>query len=91
MGGYTCQCKPGFYSQTNHHNFNGTSVEGKNRFDEIFAPLWFHEIFSEAFQDKMDEIDNVYDDLYQCLKCQPGCESCFDDSPCLATYNWVFR
>ena len=45
----------------------------------------------EAFQDKVDEIDNIYDDLYQCLKCQPGCESCFDDSPCLATYNWVFR
>ncbi|XP_063365631.1 probable G-protein coupled receptor CG31760 isoform X1 [Cydia amplana] len=28
---------------------------------------------------------------YQCLQCQPGCETCRGPEPCLATYNWPFR
>ncbi|GFS85893.1 probable G-protein coupled receptor CG31760 [Trichonephila clavipes] len=29
--------------------------------------------------------------LYICKRCQPGCDVCEDDSPCLANYNWAFR
>ncbi|GBM90712.1 putative G-protein coupled receptor CG31760 [Araneus ventricosus] len=29
--------------------------------------------------------------LYICKPCQPGCDVCEDDSPCLAHYNWAFR
>ncbi|XP_013180244.1 PREDICTED: probable G-protein coupled receptor CG31760 [Papilio xuthus] len=28
---------------------------------------------------------------YECLKCQPGCETCTGPTPCLAEYNWPFR
>ncbi|KAI8439337.1 hypothetical protein MSG28_013161 [Choristoneura fumiferana] len=28
---------------------------------------------------------------YECLQCQPGCETCRGPEPCLATYNWPFR
>ncbi|GFY80166.1 probable G-protein coupled receptor CG31760 [Trichonephila inaurata madagascariensis] len=33
----------------------------------------------------------TYDMLYICKRCQPGCDVCEDDSPCLANYNWAFR
>ena len=28
---------------------------------------------------------------YQCLQCQPGCDACVDDSPCVVTLNWPLR
>ena len=31
------------------------------------------------------------EDSFQCLKCAPGCESCDDYSPCIASLNWVLR
>lgn len=32
-----------------------------------------------------------YDMIYVCQKCQPGCDTCKDNSPCLSSYNWAFR
>ena len=41
------------------------------------------------FQGKESEYD--VEDSFQCLKCAPGCESCADYSPCIASLNWVLR
>ncbi|CAH3141563.1 unnamed protein product [Pocillopora meandrina] len=30
-------------------------------------------------------------DSFQCIKCQPGCDACVDDSPCIVTLNWPLR
>ena len=30
-------------------------------------------------------------DSFQCLKCQPGCKTCEDSSPCIVTMNWPLR
>ncbi|KAL0275052.1 UNVERIFIED_CONTAM: hypothetical protein PYX00_003034 [Menopon gallinae] len=32
-----------------------------------------------------------YEEVFRCYKCAPGCHTCRDHSPCLATYNWPFR
>ena len=44
-----------------------------------------------AYETKLRQHDKAYDQLYVCGKCQEGCETCNDDSPCLASYNWTFR
>ena len=44
-----------------------------------------------AWNDKVKGSSESYNVLYQCKKCSPGCETCTDNSPCLATYNWTFR
>lgn len=44
-----------------------------------------------AFEAKLRQNDNAYDQLYVCAACQKGCHTCIDDSPCLADYNWTFR
>jgi len=48
-------------------------------------------LVEDAFSDKFTKNDHVYDNTYQCLQCQPGCDTCIDQAPCLATYNWTFR
>ena len=45
--------------------------------------------FRLHFQGKESEYD--VEDSFQCLKCAPGCESCDDYSPCIASLNWVLR
>ena len=30
-------------------------------------------------------------DSFQCLKCQPGCKTCEDNSPCIVILNWPVR
>ena len=30
-------------------------------------------------------------DSFQCRQCQPGCDACVDDSPCIVTLNWPLR
>ena len=29
--------------------------------------------------------------VFQCLPCADGCDSCEDNTPCIATLNWVLR
>ena len=47
--------------------------------------------FLVAFEAREERSDEAYDKLYVCGKCREGCETCVDDSPCLAPYNWTFR
>jgi len=44
-----------------------------------------------AYEAKERQNDTAYNQLYVCGKCQAGCETCIDDTPCLASYNWTFR
>ena len=30
-------------------------------------------------------------DSFQCIQCQPGCDVCVDNSPCIVTLNWPLR
>ena len=48
-------------------------------------------LLTVAYKDKKERNTEAYDDMYRCLECQEGCDSCIDDKPCLATYNWGFR
>ena len=53
--------------------------------------MYFSQFFIVAYETKLRQNDEAYDQLYVCGKCQEGCETCHDDSPCLASYNWTFR
>lgn len=44
-----------------------------------------------AYQEYRDNISKYYEDVFQCMQCQPGCTHCVGPRPCLATYNWGFR
>ena len=48
-------------------------------------------LISVAYKDKKERNKATYDDIYKCVKCQDGCDTCIDNKPCLATYQWGFR
>ena len=48
-------------------------------------------LISVAYKDKKERNTATYDDMYKCIKCQDGCDTCTDNKPCLATYQWEFR
>uniref|UniRef100_A0A1A9WZK8 G-protein coupled receptors family 3 profile domain-containing protein n=1 Tax=Glossina brevipalpis TaxID=37001 RepID=A0A1A9WZK8_9MUSC len=48
-------------------------------------------IMEIAWKEHQDNISNYYADVFTCLKCAPGCDSCSGPEPCLADYNWPFR
>ncbi|XP_054713138.1 probable G-protein coupled receptor CG31760 [Uloborus diversus] len=54
-------------------------------------PIFNGTLVESAFKDKMTLNSPTYDMLFVCKRCQPGCDFCEDDSPCLANYNWAFR
>lgn len=29
--------------------------------------------------------------MFECMRCAEGCDECIDDSPCIASLNWVLR
>ncbi|XP_046988866.1 probable G-protein coupled receptor CG31760 [Schistocerca americana] len=44
-----------------------------------------------AWQEREQNVSSLYDELFRCFRCAPGCATCLDPSPCLAPYNWPFR
>ncbi|XP_044007176.1 probable G-protein coupled receptor CG31760 [Aphidius gifuensis] len=44
-----------------------------------------------AWKDKQNNKSNLYNEKFKCLPCAPGCVSCNDSGPCLASYSWPFR
>lgn len=44
-----------------------------------------------AWKEHQDNISNYYAEVFICLQCAPGCDSCTGPEPCLADYNWPFR
>ncbi|KAH8267427.1 hypothetical protein KR018_001042 [Drosophila ironensis] len=48
-------------------------------------------IMEIAWQEQQDNISNYYTDVFKCLPCAPGCDTCTGPEPCLANYHWPFR
>ncbi|XP_033609513.1 probable G-protein coupled receptor CG31760 isoform X2 [Cryptotermes secundus] len=44
-----------------------------------------------AWLEHEQNVSSLYHQMFRCLKCAPGCETCHNNAPCLATYNWPFR
>ncbi|XP_021938529.1 probable G-protein coupled receptor CG31760 [Zootermopsis nevadensis] len=44
-----------------------------------------------AWMEREQNVSSLYQEMFRCLKCAPGCEACHTNAPCLATYNWPFR
>ncbi|XP_059220615.1 probable G-protein coupled receptor CG31760 [Stomoxys calcitrans] len=64
----------------------------KRGFYSIRHPDGFNGTIMEiAWKEHQDNISNYYSEVFICLKCAPGCESCTGPEPCLADYNWPFR
>jgi len=48
-------------------------------------------IMEIAWQEQQDNISNYYTEVFKCLPCAPGCDTCTGPEPCLANYHWPFR
>jgi hypothetical protein len=44
-----------------------------------------------AWLEREQNVSSLYRQMFRCLKCAPGCETCHNNAPCLAVYNWPFR
>nr|XP_027203029.1 probable G-protein coupled receptor CG31760 [Dermatophagoides pteronyssinus] len=56
-----------------------------------FGPTFNGTLMERSYQDKQDGKSPAYDYMFQCERCQPGCEQCQDNTPCLSSYNYAFR
>uniref|UniRef100_T1GNW4 G-protein coupled receptors family 3 profile domain-containing protein n=1 Tax=Megaselia scalaris TaxID=36166 RepID=T1GNW4_MEGSC len=76
-GSYKCVCRKGFY-------YPNTSSSQK----------YFNgSVLEEEYEKLMLGRNSSYNvnQEYECLPCAEGCESCEDDSPCIAALNWPMR
>ncbi|KAF2362282.1 Protein of unknown function DUF4817 [Trinorchestia longiramus] len=76
-GSYKCECRDGFY-------FPDTATREK----------YFNgSIIEEEYEKKLSNQESMYDipDLFECLSCAPGCDTCSDSRPCVVTLNWLMR
>ncbi|XP_014665674.1 PREDICTED: probable G-protein coupled receptor 158 [Priapulus caudatus] len=78
-GGYRCSCRKGFYS-------NLVEIDPETNVETPFKAFDGYQIEKEFAKSKR-KLDNTYDSL-TCLKCQPHCDECVDDTPCL---SWISR
>ncbi|XP_015591851.1 probable G-protein coupled receptor CG31760 isoform X2 [Cephus cinctus] len=44
-----------------------------------------------AWKEMQVNKSDLYQRVFRCLRCAPGCARCKGPEPCLATYNWPFR
>ncbi|GLV34665.1 uncharacterized protein CBL_09145 [Carabus blaptoides fortunei] len=44
-----------------------------------------------AWQEQQENSSSLWEDVFKCKQCAPGCLNCTGPAPCLATYNWPFR
>ncbi|KAH8378514.1 hypothetical protein KR093_011766 [Drosophila rubida] len=64
----------------------------KRGFYSLRHPDGFNGTIMEiAWQEHQDNISNYYTDVFKCLPCAPGCDTCTGPEPCLANYHWPFR
>lgn len=64
----------------------------KRGFYSLRHPDGFNGTIMEiAWQEHQDNISNYYSDVFKCLPCSPGCDTCTGPEPCLANYHWPFR
>nr|XP_046918477.1 probable G-protein coupled receptor CG31760 [Dermatophagoides farinae] len=55
------------------------------------GPKFNGTLMERSYQDKQDGKSPAYDYMFKCEHCQPGCDQCQDNSPCLSSYNYAFR
>ncbi|XP_070854246.1 probable G-protein coupled receptor CG31760 [Drosophila suzukii] len=48
-------------------------------------------IMEIAWQEQQDNISNYYTEVFKCLPCAPGCDTCTGPEQCLANFHWPFR
>lgn len=48
-------------------------------------------MFPFRYREFHENVSTYYDNVFRCQRCAPGCNTCVGPTPCLATYNWVFR
>ncbi|XP_078040779.1 metabotropic glycine receptor [Augochlora pura] len=76
-GSYRCICKRGFY------------------FPDTKSLIRYYNgtVIEEEFEKLMMGEESQYDkeNVFECLPCAEGCESCEDDSPCVVSLNWLMR
>ncbi|EDV90989.1 GH23717 [Drosophila grimshawi] len=64
----------------------------KRGFYSLRHPDGFNGTIMEiAWQEHQDNISNYYTDVFKCLQCAAGCDTCTGPEPCLANYHWPFR
>ncbi|KAM8716097.1 hypothetical protein ACLKA7_003046 [Drosophila subpalustris] len=64
----------------------------KRGFYSLRHPDGFNGTIMEiAWQEHQDNISNYYSDVFKCMPCAPGCDTCTGPEPCLANYHWPFR
>ncbi|KAH8248520.1 hypothetical protein KR032_000295 [Drosophila birchii] len=64
----------------------------RNGFYSLRHPDGFNGTIMEiAWQEQQDNISNYYTEVFKCLSCAPGCDTCTGPEPCLANYHWPFR
>ncbi|XP_063951037.1 metabotropic glycine receptor-like [Lytechinus pictus] len=80
-GTYLCQCKRGYYFPP-----DAVSYEDNTR-----SPAFLGSAIEEEYNKKAYGLENDYDSAFDCLPCQPGCDECDDDSPCLVRPNTTLR
>nr|XP_054770802.1 probable G-protein coupled receptor CG31760 [Lytechinus pictus] len=80
-GTYLCQCKRGYYFPP-----DAVSYEDNTR-----SPAFLGSAIEEEYNKKAYGLENDYDSAFDCLPCQPGCDECDDDSPCLVRPNITLR
>ncbi|XP_055917613.1 probable G-protein coupled receptor 158 [Eupeodes corollae] len=76
-GSYKCVCRKGFYfpDTMSMHKFFNGSI--------------LEEEYEKLMLGKNSTYNNVQE--YECLPCAEGCDSCEDNSPCIAALNWPMR
>ncbi|XP_034935933.1 probable G-protein coupled receptor CG31760 isoform X2 [Chelonus insularis] len=78
-GAYVCRCRDGFYSL----DTRTTTGEEPAAFDGVLVEA----VWKESQLNK----SNLYNQMFKCTRCAPGCITCKGPEPCLAAYNWPFR
>ena len=56
---------------------------------QYFIKIFHCGYFFFIFQGEESSYENPT--VFQCLPCADGCDSCEDNTPCIATLNWVLR
>ncbi|XP_012273164.1 probable G-protein coupled receptor CG31760 [Orussus abietinus] len=49
------------------------------------------ELVEVAWKELRSNRSDLYERVFRCIRCAPGCVRCKGPEPCLAAYNWPFR
>ena len=88
------------YKKSHFDHFGLPSVKRFGISIWVIDPFWFYISFDDILQQiyllnmiYLQGEPSLYDDpdMFECLPCAEGCETCQDPRPCVVTLNWVMR